>query len=180
MPVEIVCEVCGSTKQVKAYKAATARFCSHACRLQSLHEKLREDRPKAEHVCAQCGEAYRRSPSGAGKYCSRDCYDIAQKNTAAVVFTRVDQSGGVDACWPWTGPVTKWGYGRATRAHRTHNAHRLAYEATHGPVATGQVVMHTCDNRLCCNPAHLKAGTQRENMIDMHSKGRSRHQKAAH
>ena len=33
--------------------------------------------------------------------------------------------------------------------------------------------MHTCDNPECCNPAHLRIGTQRENIADMHTKGRA-------
>lgn len=32
--------------------------------------------------------------------------------------------------------------------------------------------MHACDNRLCIEPTHLSAGTQRQNMDDMMSKGR--------
>ncbi len=32
--------------------------------------------------------------------------------------------------------------------------------------------MHTCDNPRCCNPAHLKAGTNKENTQDMIAKGR--------
>jgi hypothetical protein len=36
----------------------------------------------------------------------------------------------------------------------------------------GEVVRHSCDNRICCNPAHLSFGTPKENIHDAISRGR--------
>lgn len=36
----------------------------------------------------------------------------------------------------------------------------------------GVDIMHSCDNRLCVNPAHLAIGTRSENMKDAYNKGR--------
>jgi DNA invertase Pin-like site-specific DNA recombinase len=48
-----------------------------------------------------------------------------------------------------------------------------------GPKPENMIVMHTCDNRHCVNPAHLKYGTASENMIDMYEKGRANHKPTA-
>lgn len=55
--------------------------------------------------------------------------------------------------------------------------HRVMWEHLNGPVPPGLVVMHTCDNRACCNPDHLTLGTQADNVRDMMAKGRSRYAK---
>lgn len=77
-------------------------------------------------------------------------------------------------CWLWTGHLTAAGYGRFPLEHGTPPlyAHRYAYERAHGPIPPGLVVMHSCDNPPCVNPAHLSAGTQRDNVLDMMQKGR--------
>jgi hypothetical protein len=50
----------------------------------------------------------------------------------------------------------------------------LAFEVFVRPLAADEVVCHRCDTSLCVNPAHLWAGSQAENLVDMYSKGRAR------
>ncbi len=80
------------------------------------------------------------------------------------------QSGG---CLVWTGTKIWNGYGRITvRDARKMLAHRAAWEAVHGPVPKGLCVLHHCDNRACCNVAHLFLGDLQANVDDMMAKGR--------
>lgn len=47
-------------------------------------------------------------------------------------------------------------------------AHRLMCEAAHGPAPTGNHhALHSCGNKWCVNPQHLRWGTIRENHQDM-------------
>lgn len=75
-----------------------------------------------------------------------------------------------DECWKWTGKRSRDRYGIFRVNRRDFAAHRLAYELTTGRRA--EVVMHTCDVRCCCNPRHLRGGTQRENIEDRQRKQR--------
>lgn len=94
--------------------------------------------------------------------------------------TRVDSSGGPDACWPWLGHLNGWGYGRIDIKNKDglysgYLSHRIAYMLAHGAMPPHPlVVRHTCiGSRSCCNPAHLLSGTQRENMEDRQRQGRT-------
>lgn len=51
--------------------------------------------------------------------------------------------------------------------------HRVIYSNLVGGIPEGYVIMHTCDNTLCINPDHLKAGTHQDNVRDMVNKGRN-------
>lgn len=80
--------------------------------------------------------------------------------------------GDQDECWEWDGPRDSDGYGKTTKNGKSVKAHRVAWELTNGPIVPGLLVLHSCDNPPCCNPAHLWIGTHRDNQRDRRSKGR--------
>lgn len=96
---------------------------------------------------------------------------------------QLDKSG---ECWVWTGYTDQKGYGRLRERRGTPwiLSHRLAYNIANGVELPQDVlVLHSCDNPPCCNPAHLRPGTHAENHADMMARGRhahgERHRKAA-
>ena len=93
-------------------------------------------------------------------------------------WSRADRSGGSDACWPWLQSLGSGGYGIwriaiGRNRTKTFRAHRMAWEMGNGAaIPPGIWVLHRCDNRPCCNPAHLSLGTRADNVADMVAKGR--------
>ena len=79
---------------------------------------------------------------------------------------------GVDDCWEWTAGKGTDGYGRIRINGYSENVTRVIYRAFKGEIPVGFVVMHTCDNPGCCNPKHLEAGTQQDNMKQCETRGR--------
>ena len=74
-------------------------------------------------------------------------------------------------CWHWTACRKETGYGQVRRLGTNYRAHRLSRAEFFG-IPTGAVVRHTCDEPSCVNPYHLQVGTQKENLQDMHRRGR--------
>ena len=79
-----------------------------------------------------------------------------------------------DGCWLWTGTRHRQGYGLLTVGGRPLKAHRASFLLANGYLMTDMKVLHTCDNPPCVNPAHLRLGTQADNVADMVAKGRNR------
>lgn len=84
----------------------------------------------------------------------------------------VDRTSTPDACHLWTGRPSRNGYGRVKYGGKADYAHRYGYELIHGPIPEGMVIRHTCDVKLCQNPAHWLIGTQADNIRDRDERGR--------
>lgn len=72
-------------------------------------------------------------------------------------------------CWIFTGARDKLGYGRVNCRNGTGSGvpklvHRVVYEAFRGPIPDGLGLDHLCRQPSCCNPDHLEAVTQTENI----------------
>ncbi|HXY37733.1 MAG TPA: HNH endonuclease signature motif containing protein [Planctomycetaceae bacterium] len=99
------------------------------------------------------------------------------KREAERFWAKVDKTPGHGPngdCWLWTASQRGVGYGGFGLDGSLIVAHRVAFRLSGGSLKPGQIVMHSCDVRLCCNPAHLRVGTQADNIRDAYAKGRIR------
>ena len=97
--------------------------------------------------------------------------NLTDQNVVERFWKYVDRQGD-DECWNWTGAKLESGYGRLKVGFRAKNATHISYAIANGEMPDGKIICHTCDNPSCVNPAHLFAGTQLDNIRDMHAKGR--------
>lgn len=75
----------------------------------------------------------------------------------------------ISACWEWQGNIEDSGYGRVWFQGRNEATHRLMYAWLIEPIPRGRhgdTLDHkVCEVKHCCNPAHLKLGPQRDNVL---------------
>jgi hypothetical protein len=89
-------------------------------------------------------------------------------------WAKVDKT---DDCWIWTGYVDRWtGYGQIGVGGRQNKdwTHRVAYRLMNGPIPDGMTIDHRCRNRVCVNPAHLRAVTMKQNGENLSPAGRGK------
>jgi hypothetical protein len=98
---------------------------------------------------------------------------LSQKDLKRFEKKIVKIKGG---CWEWAA-YTYNGYGRFILRNKVRSAHRIAFHNWKHPLTNNICILHTCDNRKCCNPDHLFTGTLADNNQDKVDKGRQAHGK---
>lgn len=97
------------------------------------------------------------------------------------IWRKVDKSNGPEACWIFTGSkVHENSYGviqagsRTLGTYGTYKVHILVFLDNGGILTKDRpIVVHSCDNPPCCQPLHLSAASQKENLEQMVFRNRS-------
>ena len=93
-----------------------------------------------------------------------------QRITAFMSWVKKDDETG---CWLWQGEIRRDGYGECWAFGKRKRAHQASFrELKCETLQPGQVLRHTCDNSACCNPEHIIAGTQADNIRDKVARNR--------
>ena len=94
--------------------------------------------------------------------------------SVSLFWSKVSRKGQ-DECWPWAAGKTGAGYGafgaKTGNRRRVIAAHRFSLMLATGCMPKASA-LHSCDNPACCNPAHLRWGTPRDNVQDALSRKR--------
>lgn len=101
----------------------------------------------------------------------------AERDPAIVLVKRTRRE--VD-CLVWTGPPGTHGYPMISLSRRYRHelgdcprvitAAALVCRLTFGPPPPHHEALHSCDNKLCVEPTHLRWGTRSENVIDAYDR----------
>lgn len=86
-------------------------------------------------------------------------------------LTRVQ--AGRDSCWPWRGSLRN-GYSMfSLRGAPAIPGHRYAFQAIgRRRLPSAALLLHSCGNKACVRPTHLRPGDARQNALDALADGR--------
>lgn len=71
-------------------------------------------------------------------------------------------------CLIFTGCTTHDGYGRFSYRKKTRIVHRVVWVLAGRPLAKHKDLHHTCENKLCCNLAHLRITSHPNHRREFH------------
>ena len=69
-------------------------------------------------------------------------------------------------CWEWQSSLSPSGYGQFSLNNYPHSAHVLSYQYFNNDFDKNLVIDHTCMNRKCVNPSHLRQVTYYVNSVE--------------
>lgn len=111
-----------------------------------------DDCTAQSHARGMCNKHYLRT-------WSKGCFPA--KSIEDRFWEKVDKSADT-GCWIWTGAGNGHGYGVFHIGQRKHlYAHRYSYQLATGVLP--EFVDHTCHQRSCVNPRHLRPVTVKQN-----------------
>lgn len=86
---------------------------------------------------------------------------------AGLSFVETASAHSGTRCLLWPYGLSASGYPRVYYCGQSTRATRVICERIHGPQPTpAHEVAHSCGNRVCLNPRHLRWATRKENMAD--------------
>jgi len=73
----------------------------------------------------------------------------------------------IGECLVWQGNFYPNGYGNFKQNKVSHLAHRHAYSLAVGDIPDGMLIDHTCHNKACVKPSHLRLATVKQNQENL-------------
>lgn len=64
-----------------------------------------------------------------------------------------------------------WSFSKGRRGCNLYKSHRFSYELHYGEIPDGMLILHSCDNKKCVNPAHLSVGDYAQNIQEAWDRG---------
>lgn len=111
-------------------------------------------------------------------YCKKLCTRQFKRSFCSLKCRLLGQIKKQNDCWIWIGNINQGGYGYMEISSKTKLAHRVSFGFFKQEPNPNLFIIHSCHNRSCINPDHLREGTVKDNAKDCvnanhHTKGES-------